>query len=87
MFSIFEWIFIVLVCSWTAFMGYKIAYVEENNYTELFMAYIRENNRLEQEVTYWKDCYNSLYNSIQEDMVEDEVINSRGDVIGVILKK
>ena len=68
-------------------MGYKIAYIEENNYTELFMAYIRENNRLEQEVKYWKDCYNSLYNSIQEDTVEDEVINSRGDVIGVILKK
>lgn len=77
----------LLFSFWTCYIGYKLAKVEDNNYEELFKAYMGRIDDLVEEVHYWHDCYTYLKNSIDDDKIEDKVMNGKGEVIGIILKK
>lgn len=87
MITIIDGIFILLLCGFMFSFGYKIACVEDNNYSELFQAYIKNNTDLEREKYYWMDCYNKLYYSIPDELIEYKVVDMQGRVIRVFFKE
>lgn len=79
--------YIIITAIFMFWLGYKIAYVQDNNYSELFLSYIRRISELEREKYYYMDCYNQLLCSLDDDLIDDTIVDCNGRTIGVILKK
>lgn len=87
MITVVDGIFIVLLCGYAFYLGREFARVRDNNYSELFQAYIKNNAELEREKYYWMDLYNQLYCSIPDELIEDKEIDMRGRTTGIFIKK
>ena len=81
-----DYILVGLLAVCTFNIGFGIAKGLDNNHRELFQGYIDETLKLNNEIEYWKNCFNMLYNSLEDFEVEDEVKDYRGNTIQVFFK-
>ena len=88
MVRIMETVGILVISILSFFCGMYIAKGIDNNHRELFQAYMDEQLKLSIEKQQTLDVYNQLVSSINNsDLVDDWIMNCRGQKVGVIFKK
>lgn len=87
MITIVDGIFILLLCGYAFYLGAELARVKDNNYSELFQAYIKNNAELERDKYYWMNLYNGLICNIPDELIEDKEVDMQGRTKSIFFKK